>query len=163
MRIEEDALYSSRGHFAAGKRWSQAHFWVGLPAAIGAAVAGAAAINQNTTAASVTALTVAALTAVLTFLNPSDKASTHHAAGTRYNTLRNRARRFREIDLLREGDSASIDAALKALATDLAALNEGSPQIPRWAFRDARRSIHEGETTHAIDSAPGRKPVEPPE
>lgn len=151
QRVEEDCLYSSRGHFGAAKRWAQAHFWLGLPASVIAALAGATAVSSHPYAAVSLAAVVTALTATLTFLNPSDKASVHHAAGTRFNTVRNEARRFREVTLRMQGETAGLAAQLADLAKQRDVLNENSPQIPRWAFLDARRSISEGEAAHRVD------------
>ena len=153
-RIEEDCLYSSRGHFAAGARWSRVHFWLGLPAAVGAALAGASAFSEETALAVILSGLVTALTATLTFLNPSDKSSVHHTAGTRFSALRGHARRFREIETL---DPRSLDS-LRAEVADLAKsrddLNAGSPQIPRWAFEAGRRSLKAGEADYEVDREP---------
>ena len=43
------------------------------------------------------AILVAAITAVMTFLNPSDRASTHSRCAGEYHSLRNRSRIFRQI------------------------------------------------------------------
>jgi hypothetical protein len=151
QRIEEDALYSSRGHFGAAKRWSRLHFWLGLPAAVGAAIAGAAALNDKAALSAVVAMAVTAMTATLTFLNPSDKANTHHSAGTRFNALRNSARRFREVTMLLGHTPDELAEMLAVIAKDRDSLNDSSPQIPRWAFLDARRSLEAGEAAHAVD------------
>lgn len=151
-RIEEDALYSSRGHFGAAKRWSQVHFWIGLPAAVGAAIAGAAAITDRAAVSAILASFVAAMTATLTFLNPSDKANTHHAAGTRFNALRNASRRFRDVSMKLGHEESALAEMLMVLSKERDSLNESSPQIPRWAFLDARRSIEAGEAVHRVDS-----------
>ncbi len=48
QRIEEDALYSAKGHFEAARTWSRIHLWIGLPTAILAAVSGVSAFKDET-------------------------------------------------------------------------------------------------------------------
>ena len=150
-RIEEDSLYSSRGHFAAAARWSRVHFWLGLPAAVGAALAGVSAVGHETALAVILSAIVTALTATLTFLNPSDKSSVHHAAGTNFNALRGQARRFHEIDATDPGSLENLRKELKDLAASRDHLNASSPQIPRWAFEKGRESITAGEARYKVD------------
>lgn len=151
-RIEEDCLYSSRGHFEAAASWSRAHYRIGVPAAILAAVAGGSALADNVTIAAGVGLLVTALSALAVFLNPSDRSHQHHAAGTRFNEVRNKARVFREIDLRTGPEPTRLAEDLKGLGMARDELNKASPQIPRWAFERARRSIEAGEAAYRVDS-----------
>lgn len=150
-RIEEDALYSSRGHFEAAARWSWVHKAVGIPTVGLAALVSAAALKNNLPLAAVLSGVVATLTAVMTFLSPAGRAAEHHLAGTRFNGVRNRARFLREIDLPAAQNSGSLTKTLRRLANKRDKLNETSPQIPRWAFERARKGIEAGETKYQID------------
>lgn len=152
-RIEEDSLYSSKGHFYAAQFWTNLHLWIGIPATILAAVAGASALSQfdnHQIIAGVLAILVVALSAVSTFINPNEKAVIHHNAGNRYNSLKNRARIFSEIDIDMESDE-SLLAQLRRLSAGRDELNEKSPQIPKWAFRKARKGIDDGEAQYKVD------------
>ncbi len=152
-RVEEDSLYSSKGHFYAAQFWTNLHLWIGIPATILAAIAGASALSQfdnHQIIAGVLAILVAALSAVSTFVNPNEKATIHHSAGNRYNSLKNRARIFSEIDMDIESDE-SLLAKLKTLSAERDELNEKSPQIPKWAFRRARQGIEDGEAQYKVD------------
>jgi len=152
-RIEEDSLYSSKGHFYAAQFWTNLHLWIGIPATILAAIAGASALSQfdnHQIIAGVLAILVAALSAVSTFVNPNEKAAIHHSAGNRYNSLKNRARIFSEIDVGIESDE-SLLAKLRTLSAERDELNEKSPQIPKWAFRRARQGIEDGEAQNKVD------------
>lgn len=154
-RIEEDALYSAKGHFQAASLWDRCHFWIGLPASIFAAVAGITAIKQHTTSAAVLAGLSAVATAVLTFLNPKERAAQHLRAGNAYKALNNDARFFHRVSC--EKPSPSLQGDLKSLNERRNKLNIDSPQIPRWAFTSAREGIEGGEATYAVD-----KPAEQP-
>jgi hypothetical protein len=150
-RIEEDALYSARGHFEASRGWTLAHYWIGVPTTLLAATAGASALSHETTVAGVIAIAVAALTALSTFLNPSKRAQQHQSAGAAFNEVRSGARILREIDLEAGKDDRSIAESLKQLAARRDELNKASPGIPRWAFERARRGIGAGEASYAVD------------
>ncbi|PIR85045.1 hypothetical protein COU15_02625 [Candidatus Kaiserbacteria bacterium CG10_big_fil_rev_8_21_14_0_10_45_20] len=152
-RIEEDSLYSSKGHFYAAQFWTNLHLWIGVPATILAAVAGASALSQfdnHQIIAGVLAILVAALSAVSTFINPNENAAIHHNAGNRYNSLKNRARIFSEIDVDVESDEDLL-VKLRTLSAERDELNEKSPQIPKWAFRKARQGIEDGEAQYKVD------------
>jgi hypothetical protein len=151
-RIEEDALYSARSHFEAARTWGNAHLWIGVPAAVLAAIASASAFKDATMLAGSLAIIVAALSAISTFLNPSERAQSHHQAGGKYNALRNRVRIFRELGLQSEATRADLLVALKAMALERDDLNLSTPQIPRWAFSRARRGIEAGEAAYRVDS-----------
>jgi hypothetical protein len=154
-RIEEDSLYSAKGHFVAAIFWTNFHLWIGVPTAILAAIAGASALSQfdnHNIVAGILAIIVTALTAITTFLNPNEKANSHLNAGNKYNSLRNKARIFCEIDSCGENNSIQeLTKQLKELAKQRNELNQNSPQIPRWAFKRAKKGIEGGEANYKVD------------
>src|SRR5687768_13912726 len=92
-RIEEAALYSSKGHFNAAEIWGLFHVVFGLVIVVLAAVAGAKAfsrIDDDGTIAGVLSILVAVLTSVTTFLHPNKKKAEHLTAGNQYAALLNR-------------------------------------------------------------------------
>ncbi|MFH1769638.1 MAG: SLATT domain-containing protein [Parcubacteria group bacterium] len=152
-RIEEDSLYSSKGHFYAAQSWTNLHLWIGIPTSIMAAIAGASALSQfdnHQIVAGILAILVAALSAVATFINPNEKSSNHHSAGNSYNSLKNRARIFREIDIDLK-TSEDLLKKLKTLNAERDEMNDKSPQIPKWAFLKARKGIEDGEAQYRVD------------
>lgn len=153
-RIEEDALYSSKGHFFAAERWAAFHLWIGLPTTVLAAVAAASAFarfDSSQVAAGTIAIAVAALTAVTTFVNPRENASAHLTAGNKYDALMNKTRIFWTIDAwLRDSDGV-LSAEVKALSLEKERLNADCPQIPGWAYKRAKKGIEAGEALHAVD------------
>ena len=152
-RIEENSLYSSKGHFYAAQFWTNLHLWIGIPTSIMAAVAGASALSQfdnSQIVAGILAILVTVLSAVSTFINPNEKATIHHNAGNRYSSLNNRARIFSEIDAELETDRDLL-AKFRSLAEERDKLNDKSPQIPKWAFRKAKKGIEDGEAQYKVD------------
>lgn len=151
-RLEEDALYSARGHFEAARTWGRAHLSLGIPTSLLAALAGVSAFNNHPLIAGAAAIIVAALSSVSTFLNPSEKAQTYHLAGTGFNTVRSRARMFRQVRLLTTISDEALASELEQLVARKNDLNEKSPIIPRPAFERARKGIESGEAAYAVDS-----------
>ena len=148
LRLEEDCTYSSRGHFEAERWWSRVHYLIGVPAALAGGVAGVSAFNEATLIAGSLAVVTAAFTALATFLKPSAKAAAHHAAGTKYLSLRNESR------FLRETCPNPSDASFRDELADLARrrndLNESSLPIPRHGFKAARKRIERGEAQYEV-------------
>jgi hypothetical protein len=46
-RIEGDATYSSKSHFNARGTWERRHYWLGIPATVLAAIAGASLFKSH--------------------------------------------------------------------------------------------------------------------
>lgn len=151
-RIEEDSLHSAKGHFAAARRWSQVHFWIGIIATIVAAVAGASALSKfdyHATIAGALAIIVAVLNAVATFINPQENAAVHLKSGNKYNALKNDSRIFYNIEVSNE----KAVGILKKLSDRRHKLNKECPQIPPWAFKKAKIGIDCGESNYHVDKA----------
>ena len=150
-RIEEDATYSSKGHFNAEDMWVRRNYWLGVPATVLGAVAGATLIKSQPEWATVFTLLASLLTGLMTFLKPNERAAMHRAAAGQFLALRNDARFFREIELLQSDRLDELPGRLKALSAMRNELNLKSPSIPRRAFVAARKGIEEGESIHKVD------------
>jgi hypothetical protein len=153
-RIEEDSLYSAKGHFYAGQCWLNTNLWLGGLSAVLSAVAGASALSQfdyHNIVAGGLSIVVAGLTAVITFINPNERATVHQKAGNKYNALRNDTRIFYDIEVSEVDDIKAIDD-LKRLNDRRNKLNIESHQIPKWAFEKARKGIEEGEAKYRVDN-----------
>ena len=117
------------------------------------AIAGVFALSQfdnHNVIAGLFAIIVAALTAVTTFLNPNERANSHLNAGNKYDSLRNKARIFCEIDTCIDGLAEDFIKQLKNLANQRDDLNQNSTQIPTSAFKRARKGIEDGEADYKI-------------
>jgi hypothetical protein len=150
-RIEEDALYSAKGHWEAAKPWEHRHLWLGIPTTICAAAAGVSAFSNHPAFSGFFAVVVAVGSALITFVNPSERHRRHCDAGNAYKALNNQARIFHTIDCELPGEFPVLAARLKELAQCRDDLNQGSPIIPRKAFEAARRGIEAGEASHKVD------------
>jgi hypothetical protein len=153
-RIEESLLCTSKGHFAVSHFWSNFHLWIGIPMVILSAIAGASALSQFDTRhilAGIISIIVVALSGVMTFLNPNEKSASHLNAGNSYDSLMNRIRMFWSIDCWRDESEAVLTEKLKYFSEQKDKLNQSCPQVPRWAYRIAKRGINDGEGAYAVD------------
>lgn len=83
-RIEEDCVYSGKAQFNAGVRWGRYHLWLGVPSVILSALAGTAFFKGEPEIAGAMSTIVTILTALMTFLKPSERASSHKSSGDQY-------------------------------------------------------------------------------
>jgi len=153
-RIEESALYSSKGHFSAASFWGNFHIWLGIPIVILAAIAGASFISKvdnNNVIGGVISLIIAVMSAVVTFLNPNERRSAHFNAGNDYNSLQNKVRIFRTIECWEKESDHVLSERLKDFSDQKDKLNRASPQIPWWAYRKAKKGIEAGEAEYRVD------------
>jgi len=150
-RVEEDTEHSFKGHYNAAARWSRYHMLIGLPAALLAAIAGAAAFRDQPEWAGSLALVSTALTTVLTFLKPSERAEMHKAVAGQYQSLRNQARIFREIRLLDGMTPEEAKGRLFGLAEERDELNQRAPAIARGDYELAKRDIDGGLARYRTD------------
>jgi hypothetical protein len=151
IRLEEDCLYSARGHFESARIWGMWNLWLGVPSVVIAALAGLSAFKNAPELAGALAVLSAAVTAVLTFLKPSERAATHQKAGALYNSLKNRARFFREVDLSSGARPANLRKRLRFLLEERNSLNEASPEILQPAFARAKKNIESGGAEYSVD------------
>lgn len=150
-RIEEDCIHSGKAHFNAGDRWNRYHMFLGVPAVILSALAGAAFFKDYPEIAGIMSSVVAILTALMTFLKPSERAASHKSSGDQYLTLRNDARVLRTIKLDVTCDDPAAIANLDDITKRRNELNQASIQVARRDFAKARKGIDEGEAEHRID------------
>ncbi len=150
-RIEEDSIFSSKGHYNSGESWKRVHYYIGVPTVILAAIASASAFNDEGLLAGVIGILVAVLTALSTFLDPSGKKNEHYAAGAAFGSLKNQARMFYEIDVLKNVEISELDEKLLLLAKRRDDLNSGSPLVSRQSYLKAKSDIEGGTNTYAVD------------
>jgi hypothetical protein len=149
--LEEAVYYSSEGHYEDAKRWARIHFLIGIPASLFSAVAGASALAQfdnHNVVAGILAIIVAVLTALATFLNPNERASTYHASGDKFNALKSNINFFYCVQVYLAGDEEDPKTSNQKLAEHLQNffkqkddLNASSLPISEMAYKKAKRTI----------------------
>lgn len=153
-RIEEALLFSSKGHFVASAFWTNFHLYVGIPMVLLSAVAGASALAQfdpNHLYSGIASIIVVALSGLLTYLNPNEKAAKHLSVGNDYDSLMNKVRIFWSIDCWETGSEQLLTKRLKDFSEQKDKLNKECPQIPSWAYGIAKKGILEGQGDYTVD------------
>ena len=149
-RIEEDAAHSAKGHFNAEAGWQRRHWALGIATVAVAAFGGQQAIVASHAVAAGLGFTAAFLAGLATFLSPEKRAEAHGRAGRHYNSLKNRTRILRTVDLPRL-DEADARQRLEIASEQRNDLNETSPGIPRWAYLRAKTDIDSGMANYRTD------------
>lgn len=152
-RIEECCLYSSKGHLTAANGYTYFNLIIGVPLVVFAALTSASAFSQfdkTKTTSAILSLIVAALSALMTFVNPKEISNSHFLAGNNYDALLNKVRIFWTIDCWKEVDDVLV-GRLKAFSEEKNRLNQNSPQIPFWGYLLAKRGILAGEASYKVD------------
>jgi len=153
-RIEENCLFTAKGHFVVAQFWTNFHLWIGIPSVVLAGAAGTAAFakfDSNNIVAGVTAIIVAILTGLSTFLNPSDRSKIHLNAGNNYDSLLSRIRIFWTIECRKENSDEILAKKLKDFSDERDKLNRECPQVPKWAYKIAKKGIEAGEADYIVD------------
>jgi hypothetical protein len=152
LRVEEDCEHSLKGHYNASDEQVRLYNWLGIPAAICAAISTGSAFGSYSVFAGISAGIATLLTAALMFLKPLEKAETHKTAAGQYHALRNKVRRFREIELLENSDVNAMKQRLLDMGERQDELNQSSPTIPRTAYEKAKEDIDANMTQYRVDS-----------
>ncbi len=140
--------------------WTQFNLSYGLPTAILSAIGGALALSEHNVIGGFIALVVSGLSAVLTFINPSEKSTSHLNAGNNYDALLSKARIFRAVDCWNEASEKVLTEKLKDLVEERNKLNRSCPLVPEWAYKKAKKGIKAGETSYEVDKENSDRPVE---
>jgi len=153
-RISEDLLCSSKSHFSAAQLWGNWHYFTGIPLVVLSALA-ASPWLKGLDKADVWALSiptaVLVLSAIVTFVRPSEHAAQHLKAGNQYDSLMNQVRIFWTVECSSgEADSVLVEK-VKDFSGKKAALNGTSPKAGWIAFQLAKRGIAKGEGMHEVD------------
>ncbi len=153
-RIEEDALFSGKGHYNAIGPWRMSQRILSATSALGSALAGFAILKQWAPGVAIGAAAASTIAAVvLTTLEPSEEANRHQRAGDRYFALKNRARIFRCVELIANTiREDQLVEGIKSLSADLDAARSTAPGIPRRAYQRAKHDIEvEGRSEYKVD------------
>ena len=152
-RIEESLLHSSKGHFYAASFWSGFHLWVGIPLVVLSAIVATAYAKDNSDKVvfAIIPIVVAILSALITFLNPSERATNHLKAANELDSLMNRTRIFWTIECLSSDPDQVLTSVVADLSNEKGKLNAAAPQIPFFSYRKSKKGIERGEGRFEVD------------
>lgn len=152
LRIEEAATYSSQSQFSSAKFWRGLNLLLGVPAAVLAAIAGTTVLADASSAktGAAIALISAALTAVMTTLNASQRAEQSRVSANAYLALQADARMMRTVylpDLDREDATQRLEELVKRRTS----VNETAPVPAFLSYWLGRRNIAKGRQKYDVD------------
>ena len=154
---EDDCLHSEKGHFVAARAWRLVGYSAGALIAVLGAVIGTSELAKwevSEVVVGAMAISIAGISALITFLNPQARAQAHHSKGNQYSALRGKLRRFEIIDCGSSISKAKLIVRLEALADTKDKLNQEGPPVPTWAYRFAKLGIDRGEASYVVDETP---------
>lgn len=149
-RIEEDALYSMKGHYNAAARWRWWYLILGITNVISSVIAGITAFSDIDLLIKIATIVVAIVTGLSTFLECSKKSENHRAAGNSFLRIKNRARFIKDIRSENINDS-ELENIISELLDQKDELNAASLPIPEFAYKKAKAEIEKGNATYQID------------
>jgi hypothetical protein len=133
----------TRANLLLANIWSSTHLYIGIPNTMLAALAGVSTLSELGISKVVTAflsITVAVLTALLTFLNPTEKYSSYRSAAQRYQSVEDKY-----SVLLLKSQSISEQELLNeivSLNSEYNQVMESSPVIPSWAYERGKKEVY---------------------
>jgi hypothetical protein len=88
----------------------------------------------------------------VTFIKPNERANNHKIACGNYLALKNKARIFRNVTLLIDAaDIQMLQKELKELAQQRDNLNQTGPEIPKGAYKKAKKGVATSESAYQVD------------
>ncbi|MDN5274859.1 MAG: hypothetical protein JWP06_760 [Candidatus Saccharibacteria bacterium] len=161
LRIHESAEFSAQAQFEQAKIWRTLNYWLGVPAAVAATLAGSAILssgddwNINGVSGSVIggglALFSAALSATLTTVNATRRMTQTQSSGNAYLQLQTEARQLAMIDLAKYNYDQARQA-VDGITNSRDELNKTADVPSQLAKRRARKNLYkEGGQDYAVD------------
>lgn len=160
-RIHESSEFSAQAQFEQAKIWRTLNYWLGVPAAATAALAGSAILGgrgdwtfygvPGFVLGGVLALASAALSATLTTINAARRMNQAQSSGNAYLQLQTEARQLITIDL-RNALHEDARQALQAITNSRNELNKTAEVPGRLAYRRARKNLYvNGGQDYSVD------------
>jgi hypothetical protein len=118
------------------------------------AIAGASALAQFDPThiyAGISSIIVVALSGLLTYLNPNERAAKHLQVGNEYDSLMNKVRIFWSIDCWGSESDQILTKRLKDFSEQKDKLNKECPIVSGIAYKFAKKGIEAGEGDYAVD------------
>ena len=150
QRIEEDSLYSMKGHYNASARWRWWYNILGIINVVCSVIAGITAFSEIEIAIKIAAIATAVITALTTFLECSKKAENHRASGNSFLKIKNKARYLREIGFSQISD-VEFEQRVSEILEQKDELNSVSLPIPDFAYEKAQKKKKKGYADYNVD------------
>lgn len=153
----EDSEVSKLAHFYAASTYENRNkYFLGLPATLSAMIlswlVSQDVANENVAEVSaniklILSLVVSILSGLVTFLNFNDVASKHRTAAQRYHQLWRKCKNWK-TDFPDDTTNEKAKETIQKYREDLNEINNESPQIPKWAWKNTQKQQDEGSTDY---------------
>jgi hypothetical protein len=151
MRIEEDCTYNSVGHYSASTRWRKINTIIGSLVALFSCIAAFCTFSLPEVAAGLSVVVTVLALADLYFRS-GELAANHHRIAGKWNSLRQKARIFREITLAASTiPQRDLLKGIEELLQEKMGIGELELPLPDFAYRVAKKKISRGQASYAAD------------
>ena len=150
-RIEEDCIYSAKGHFESAKFWRHLYYWLMIFSILSLCLSFTLTLPDSQLCTVICSLISSFITVILIFLNPQEKYLSHQNSGNKFLSLRNQIRIFNDIEIK---NSNYIDEYAKRLiefSKERNALNNNSLPIAETGYKNAKKQIEEETHIYEVD------------
>jgi len=150
-RIEEDSLYSMKGHYNASERWRWWYNFLGITNVVCSVIAGITAFSEIEIAIKIAVIITAVITGLTTFLECSKKSESHKTTGNSFLKIKNKARYLKDVrsHLVDEED---FERLVNELLEQKDEMNAVSLPIPDFAYKKAQSEIEKGYAEYRVDN-----------
>lgn len=150
-RIEEDSLYSMKGHYNASRRWRWWYNFLGITNVICSVIAGITAFSEIELAIKIAAIITAVVTGLTTFLECSKKSENHKMTANSFLKIKNKARYLKDIKS-QLVSSEELEQLVNEILDQKDELNSASLPIPKFAYKIAQEEIEKGYADYRVDN-----------
>lgn len=157
-RIHESALWSAQGQFEQMKLWRAMNIFLGVPAAVLAAIAGGVglAADSATSTPGVLALISAGFGAALTALNPSGRVSSAQSAANSFLGIQTDARQLLTVRLPHMSREDALEDLVNLTSRRDEVSSTADPTSTYAYWRSKRNILKHGGQDYAADNESGK-------
>ena len=98
-RLEEDCIYSAKGHFESAKKWRYLYYLLMFFSILTLILSVSNIFTNFSNLSVIFNIITGFVTVIIIFLNPQEKYISHQNSGNHFLSLRNKIRIFREIEI----------------------------------------------------------------
>ena len=150
-RIEEDCIYSAKGHFESAKFWRKWYYGLMASSILSLCLSFTLVLPDNKLYTVIIGLISSFITVILIFLNPQEKYLSHQSSGNKFLSLRNQIRVFNDIEIKNSNYIDEYTKRLIEFSKERNSLNENSLPIAETGYKNVKKHIEEETHIYEID------------
>ena len=150
-RIEEDCIYSAKGHFESAKFWRRLYYWLMIFSILSLCLSFTLTLLDSQLCTVICGIISSFITVILIFLNPQEKYLSHQNSGNKFLSLRNQIRIFNDIEIKNSNYIDEYTKRLIEFSKERNSLNENSLPIAETGYKNVKKQIEEETHIYEID------------